>query len=114
MLIRNRRYVRDLLAVSSLAALGSFAHAQAEYDIATDTFIDSGSPGTVNPATGQTNDPGSIVNGQDIYSYGADGKVKAVTSSYSSSYPYVSATHVLFDLPQSFWSTIGSVPVASV
>jgi autotransporter-associated beta strand protein len=60
-----------------------------------------------------TNDPGTIVNGQDIYSYGADGKVKAVTSSYSSSYPYVSATHVIFELPQSFWTALGNQDVAS-
>lgn len=112
MQIPNRNYARCLLAASSVALLASFASAQ-EYDITTDTFVDSGSPGTINPATGQTNDPGTIVDGQDIYSYGADGKVKAVTSSYSSSYPYVSATHVLFDLPASFWTAIGTSDVAS-
>jgi autotransporter-associated beta strand protein len=111
-----RNHVRTIgpAAAISLAALATFASAQQESIITADTFIDSGSPGTYNPSTGELNVPGSIVNGQDIYSYGADGKVKAVTSSYSSSYPFVSATHVLFDLPQSFWSAIGSQPVASV
>src|SRR5271154_1368471 len=113
MRIRNRKCVCGLLAASSIAGLASLAHAQQEYIITGDTFMDSGSPGTINPATGQTNDPGTIVNGQDIYRYGADGKVKAVTSSYSSSYPYVSATHVIFELPQSFWSAIGNADVAS-
>jgi autotransporter-associated beta strand protein len=94
------------------AAVASVARAQ-EYDVANDTFIDSGSPGTINPATGMENDPGSVVDGEDIYSYGDDTKVKAVASTYSSSYPYVSHTHVLFQLPASFWTGIGSQIVAS-
>ncbi|MGD0139841.1 MAG: PEP-CTERM sorting domain-containing protein [Tepidisphaeraceae bacterium] len=113
MLLRISRRSAGPAAAISLAVLAPFAYAQQESIITGDTFIDSGSPGTVNPSTGQLNVPGSIVNGQDIYSYGADGKVKAVTSSYSSSYPFVSATHVLLELPQSFWNAIGNQPVAS-
>ncbi len=103
------------VAAAAVLAVASMAHAQQVFDITADTFIDSGSPGSPNPGTGQPNGgSGAIVNGQDIYSYGVDGKVKAVASNYSSSYPYISYTHVLFNLPQSFWTAIGSGQVGSV
>jgi autotransporter-associated beta strand protein len=102
----------SIVTIGLLSAAATVARGQ-EFYITSDTFIDSGSNGTINPATGMENVPGSVVNGQDIYSYGADGKVKAVSSNYSSSYPYVSYTHVLFNLPQSFWSELSSEPVAS-
>ena len=107
--------VSGLTAVISIVALVPTARAQQKFVVTSDTFIDSGSPGSPDPATGQPNGgSAAIVNGQDIYSYGADGKVKAVTSNYSSSYPFVSATHILFTLPQSFWNSIGTGPVESV
>ncbi|HUB24232.1 MAG TPA: PEP-CTERM sorting domain-containing protein [Tepidisphaeraceae bacterium] len=103
----------SIVTVGLLSAAAAAVARGQEYDITSDTFIDSGSPGTINPSTGMENDPGSVVNGQDIYSYGADGKVKAVSSNFSSSYPYISYTHVLFNLPESFWSELSSEPVAA-
>ncbi len=110
------RGVPGLVAAIFLACVSSIARAQQSYTIVNDTFIDSGSPGSPYPGgpPGTLNGgSGAIQNGVDIYSYGADGKVKAVTSSYSSSYPFVSATHVLLQLPTSFWTAIGSNNVQS-
>jgi autotransporter-associated beta strand protein len=104
---------RTSLVTLGLLSAAVAARGQSDYVITSDTFIDSGSNGTINPATGQENVPGSVVNGQDNFSYGADGKVKAVSSNYSSSYPYVSYTHVLFNLPQSFWTELSTGQVAA-
>ncbi|HZZ44572.1 MAG TPA: dockerin type I repeat-containing protein [Tepidisphaeraceae bacterium] len=98
----------SILSAALLLSLSPLAYAQ-QYVITSDTFVDSGSPGTNNPGTGQPNGgSAAFANGQDIYSYGADGKVKAVTSNYSSSYQFVSATHVLFSLPQTFWTALNT------
>ena len=114
MMIRNSTRAGNIAAAISLACFTPLAFGQTKYTGISDTFIDSGSPGSPDPATGQPNGGSSaIVNGQDIYSYGADGKTKAVTSNYSSSYPFVSATHVLLTLPASFWTAIGTGPVES-
>lgn len=103
-----------LVGSAVIALLPTSAGAAQQFDITNDTFLDSGSPGSPSPSDpNQPNVPGSIVNGQDIYSYGGEGKIKAVASNYSSSYPFISYCHTLITLPQSFWNAIGTNQVIS-
>jgi hypothetical protein len=105
---------RGLIGTAMIALFAGTAGAAQQFNITNDTFLDSGSPGSPSPTdASMPNVPGSIVNGQDIYSYGGEGKIKAVASNYSSSYPFISYTHTLITLPQSFWNAIGTNQVIS-
>jgi hypothetical protein len=67
--------------------------------IANDTFVDSG-------YTPSSTTPGTV----DESSYGADSKIKATSSSFSNGFQTPSNTHVLFKLPQSFWTDLTNNP----
>lgn len=94
--MRKNKWARPVALVVTAAASFSACHAGA-YPIVNDTFLDSGwTP--------------HVVNGVDQSSYGADSKIKSVSSGFSNGFPTPTQTHALIQFSPAFWTALASTP----